>query len=324
MALGGADFFGFEGKICVPRQAREPGLRNLWTIFKIIGHTNHLPPDKTKPYFRPLIMNRLKKAAHPVRWRTIALPAEHGSWGFMAEPLLAGLLVAPSTAGGFLAVGLFGLFLLRWPVKVMLQASRQRRRSRAQAAAWFAAAYGSIAAGGLGGAIGLGGWGPLWPLGLALPLMAIFLVFDWTNRSRAWPAEVAAAAAFASGAAAIALAGRMPAGPAFGLWVVVAARAVPAVLFVRARLRLDKGQAARVMPALAVHLVSLAVVGSLALSIPSFWPAAGMLLLLFGRAVVGLSRWRRPVAVKWIGIAEIGWGLLVVASLFFGFVYLRG
>ena len=36
-------------------------------------------------------------------WRVVALPDEHGGWGLTAEPVLLGLLVAPSWAG--LAIG---------------------------------------------------------------------------------------------------------------------------------------------------------------------------------------------------------------------------
>jgi hypothetical protein len=53
-------------------------------------------------------------------WRAIALPDEHGGWGLTAEPVLLGLLVAPSWAGAALAVAAFLAFLVRTPLKLVL------------------------------------------------------------------------------------------------------------------------------------------------------------------------------------------------------------
>ena len=49
-------------------------------------------------------------ASQRVRLKSIALPPEHGAWGFLLEPLLAGLLIAPSWAGLCLALGVIGPF----------------------------------------------------------------------------------------------------------------------------------------------------------------------------------------------------------------------
>jgi YwiC-like protein len=53
-------------------------------------------------------------------WRAMAIPDEHGGWGLTAEPVLLGLLVAPSWAGAALAVAAFVAFLVRTPLKVVL------------------------------------------------------------------------------------------------------------------------------------------------------------------------------------------------------------
>jgi hypothetical protein len=36
--------------------------------------------------------------------RLVALPAEHGGWGLLLEPIALGLAVAPSLAGTFLGM----------------------------------------------------------------------------------------------------------------------------------------------------------------------------------------------------------------------------
>src|SRR6478736_3133505 len=60
-------------------------------------------------------------------WRAVVIPSEHGGWGLTAEPALLGLLVAPSIAGGALAVAAFLAFLLRTPLKVVLVDRRRHR-----------------------------------------------------------------------------------------------------------------------------------------------------------------------------------------------------
>src|SRR5690606_32178120 len=63
-----------------------------------------------------------------VSWRTVALPAEHGGWGFTSEPVLLGLLVARSPAGAWLGVAAFGAFLARHPLKLVLGVLRRSKR----------------------------------------------------------------------------------------------------------------------------------------------------------------------------------------------------
>jgi len=53
-----------------------------------------------------------------VRWRSVALPTEHGGWAFISEPVLLGLLLAPSAGGLALGLAAFAAFLLRQPFKL--------------------------------------------------------------------------------------------------------------------------------------------------------------------------------------------------------------
>ena len=44
--------------------------------------------------------SRLPGTARPrALWRSVAVPTEHGGWGLTFEPVLLGLIVAPSWAG---------------------------------------------------------------------------------------------------------------------------------------------------------------------------------------------------------------------------------
>ena len=251
----------------------------------------------------------------PQRLRTIALPAEHGSWGLTLEPILLGLLVAPSWAGFGLASGACGLFLLRWPLKVAQTSHRQKRHTRLTLALRFAALYALIALGGLLVGVWEAGWRPLWPLLAAAPFGLIFFLYDTQNRSRSWQAELAGPVAFSASATIIALAAGWALAPALALWAVLVARAVPSILYVRARLRLDRGKPHQPIIVIGTPVVALAVVGWLIWSswLPSL--TLGVFVLLLMRAIWGLSRYRRPVPVKVIGFSELGWGLLTVLAV---------
>jgi len=47
-------------------------------------------------------MEMARRATVP--WKAVALPAEHGGWGLLAEPVVLGLVSAPSAAGICLAL----------------------------------------------------------------------------------------------------------------------------------------------------------------------------------------------------------------------------
>ena len=60
--------------------------------------------------------------------RSVALAAEHGGWGLTAEPVLLGLLIAPSWAGLALGAAAMTAFVARTPIKIGLGDLRRGRR----------------------------------------------------------------------------------------------------------------------------------------------------------------------------------------------------
>ncbi len=253
-----------------------------------------------------------------MRLKPIALPAEHGSWGLVLEPVVLGLLVAPSWGGLSLSIGVIAAFLIRRPFKV-IQVERRRTRSRRGPIAWrFALSYGVVAVAGMAGAVALVGLAPMAPVVAAIPLIVVFLVYDLTQQSRSWQAETAGAAAFAAVAASVAMAGGWQLVESLALSGVIVARAIPSVSYVRARLRLDRDKPRNVPFVIGAHVFSLLLM--LALVLLELLPVlvmAAFLVLLF-RAAVGLSGFRRRVRVTTIGFMEVGFGVLTVLSVAFG------
>lgn len=251
-----------------------------------------------------------------VRLRTVALPVEHGGWGITLEPLVLGLLVAPSLAGVGLAVATLGAFLARHPFKIVAGDRRRGRRfARTPAAERFTLGYGAAALAGLLFAVlNAPDGGFLLPLAVALPLAAAQLYYDATGRSRALLPELAGSTGMAGVAASVALAGGAPLWLALGLWAVLAARVVPTILYVRARLARLHGKDESPAIGLAAHAAALAGVGWLAWAGVVPWAAAVVMLLLLARAVLGTTRgW--PATARGLGFSEIAFGALTVFAV---------
>jgi hypothetical protein len=248
----------------------------------------------------------------------VALPTEHGGWSFISEPILLGLLLAPSFGGIALGIAALGTFLLRQPFKIFVKDVRNRRRiARTQTAKQFILVYaGLTAAAGLIMLLLIPTPDTLLPLLFALPLFATQLTYDIGNQSRSAVAELAGSLATGALASSIVLMQGWTMLPALGLWQVMALKATTAILYVRSRLRLERGKPAGVRLAVVAH--GIACVLLLAANhyglIP--WTAPVAMGILTGRAVLGLSRWRAARLPRSIGMQElvigVGFVLLVV------------
>ncbi|MBK8024887.1 MAG: YwiC-like family protein [Chloroflexi bacterium] len=243
--------------------------------------------------------------------KSVALPAQHGGWGFLFEPMLAGLILAPSWAGLFLSLSAFFVFLLHQPLKTALKDRlRGRRFARTALAERVALAYGAVAAIAFLAAHFAAEYAFWPPFLIAVPLAAVQFWGDIRNEGRTAAAEIAGALAFAGlGAMLVLVAGGSPLQAAL-IWALLAARIIPSILYVRARLRLSKGQPVDPRPSNAAHAVAL--VGVLI----AVWaaglsplPLIGSALLLV-RAALGLSRRHKPVPAKVIGFREVAYGAL--------------
>jgi hypothetical protein len=258
--------------------------------------------------------------APQVKLKAIALPAEHGGWGFLIEPLILGMLVAPSLAGFFLVLATFGAFLARQPLKIAFTDRRRGRRyARTTYAERFVVLYGVIALLGFLAALGLSGQDMLLPLVMAVPFGIIQLVYDARSDSRALLPELAGPTALGATASSIALAGGWTLTPALMLWVIIIARAIPSVLYVRARIRLEKKRPVTVWQAIVASLIAVVIVMGLASARLIPWLVVPMFVFLLGRAAKGLSNYRRPVQAKTIGYTELTYGLLTVVLTAIGY-----
>jgi hypothetical protein len=254
-----------------------------------------------------------RRGLSKVNVRSVALPVEHGGWSFLAEPVVLGLLVAPSAAGFAIAVATSAGFLIRHPGR-MFWKNRQRLdvSPRFRLAGKFAVGYGLVAAAGLAAAWALAGIRPLVPFIIAGPFFLLFAVYDVRHEARLLLPELLAPAAIAVSAPAIALAGGWTAQAALVLWVLLVLRFIPTVLYIRARLRLERDKPYDASASNTAHGAAVLAGGGLAGAGLAPWLSVVGLGVLLVRAVVGLSRYHRPAAAKVIGFSEVAYGTLFV------------
>lgn len=259
------------------------------------------------------------RARTGVRLKTIALPAEHGGWGFLFEPVALGLLLAPSVAGFYLALSAVGFFLARHPL-TLLMLSRTRRSPRVALSIRFAALYLIIGTASLLAAFSFSAHSFLLPLLIALPLVLVQLLHDFTGRRRVLLSEVAGVIAISSLAAALALAGGWRSAASFALWMIMVARALPAILYVRACLARVHGRSARTLPIWIAHVAALAVIVALAREALAPRLAVLAMMILLIRAVVGLRK-SPHVTPKQLGFTEIAFGAMTVLAVVCGKIF---
>lgn len=264
-------------------------------------------------------MDTAESKAPKVRIKGIVLPTEHGSWGFLAEPIVGSLAVAWSGAGAWTALLVIGAFLSRQPLKIFLgDVFAGRSLPQTSVARRFALLFIFISSIGFAGAVYNGQLRSLWPFAVVAPLALIQIYFDAKRQSRAFAAELIGAVAMSSSAAAISLAGGEDVAHALALWAMFGARLVTSIVYVRNRLRAEKGKEYSFwIPKLAHSAAFLAVV-ALAYSHLLPWLVTLAFVILAVRSAAGLSRFRKPVKAMKIGVFEVVYGAILVLTLIVG------
>jgi hypothetical protein len=247
----------------------------------------------------------------PATLRSVALPTEHGGWSLTLEPVVLGLLVAPSIAGAALgAVALLG-FLARTPLKTYFVDRYRGRRLPRTSLAGRVGALELVLFCSLLLVATITGSPRFWiPLLLAAPLIAVEVWFDIRSRSRRLAPELAGTIGVASMAAAIPLAADAAALVAAGLWCVAGARALATIPFVRLQLRRAKDQPYRLRTS---DVAQIAAVAAVAVG----WglnavPTAGLVAIVGLAAIQGWLSRRPPPATPVLGAQQVVLGLVVV------------
>jgi hypothetical protein len=131
--------------------------------------------------------------------------------------------------------------------------------------------------------------------------------------------ELTGAIAISSSSAVIALAGGWNYLNAFALWLIFVCRLIPSILYVRNRLRLEKGKEFTRNAVVISHFFALIIIGILAVNFLIPRLPLIMFFVLTLRAIWGLSPYRKKVKAMKIGVWEVIYGTLTALSVVFGY-----
>jgi hypothetical protein len=260
----------------------------------------------------------MKRSTIPAR--SVALPVEHGAWGFLFEPLLAGMLLAPSASAPFILLFVVGSFLLRQPLKFYLgDLFSKKRLPRTNLARRFVLIFGAVAAVGLLGTLFLTSLHNLLPFAVAAPIVVYLISQDIARQTRELLPELLAAFALASSITVVALAGGFGTALAVSLWILMVARLIPSVLYIRTRLLLEKGKTFRRVGPIALHFAATAIVLALYYVGHASVLTTGMSAFLAARATYGLSGAAPAMSAKALGIREVVYGVIYALTIVVGY-----
>lgn len=251
--------------------------------------------------------------------RSVLVPTEHGGWGLTLEPVLLGLLVAPSWSGVGLGLAAAVLFLARTPFKILLvDLHRHRRLPRTRFAAGAVGCYAALLAGCVAVPL-LQAPATTWlPLVLIAPMVGTELWYDMRSRGRRLIPELAGAVGIAGVAAMIVLAGGQPTGIALACWALLSARALTSITNVR---DLVQGLHGRRRQPAAVWAGDVSAL-TIAAVVAAFEPAALMGAIAVAALIVvqRLLRLRPTPRAVILGLTQTAFGLVVVVAAAVGMV----
>lgn len=257
--------------------------------------------------------------AAKINLKQVSLPTEHGSWGFLFEPIVVALAIGPSISGFAIAVMTIGAFLARQPLKVLIiDRLGQRNNARARAAVNFLILFSAISAVGFASTLYLTGIRPLMPFILVLPFAAVQIYFDGSRKSRGLLPELLGGVSISASSAAILLAGGATLFAAGAIWMLMIARLIPSIIYIRNRLRLEKGKDHSLRQPIGFHSTAFIATVILAYYGGVPWLAVGAMALLLFRAVTGLSPTRKKLKAMQIGVLEVIYGAIMVLAVVVG------
>jgi len=243
-------------------------------------------------------------------WKALAVPNEHGGWGFTLEPTILGLMVAPNAAGWGLGLLALASFFARHPTKIALgDLRRGRLYPRTRVAIGFGLFYGALALAGLLLAWHTGNRSFVWPLLAGLPFVVAQIILDGLGLGRTFWGEIAGGLAMGGIATAIILAGGGHPVQAWGAWLILATRALVAVRYARAQIRRAHGKSVSKISIISTAILSIAISAMGAFLGIAPWLGAAAIVLLSVHVVYMLEQ--PPVTARHVGWSQMFFGWLV-------------
>jgi hypothetical protein len=242
--------------------------------------------------------------------KKVAFPKEHGSWGFVLEPLILSLLVAFSINGLIFALSAFILFLSKQSIQIIFTNSGPtylKSSAKKVLAIYFVVVILFFLH-----LISNTELILLIPFTIGLMLMLLFLFLDHIGKARELLFEFIPAIALTSMSISIVLMDDTFSFNVLVFGILLLSRSVPTIFYINAKVKEAKGKYFSPLPTLMANGFFTLIV--IYFAINNLLPALsilGSLLILF-RSMIGFSKFNFTKKVVQIGIAEFIYGILFV------------
>ncbi|MFN8015134.1 MAG: YwiC-like family protein [Acidimicrobiia bacterium] len=247
-------------------------------------------------------------------WVQVGVPHEHGGWSLTLEPVVLGLLIAWSWPGFALGVVATLAFIARTPLKIVLVDMWRKRWLERTTFALVLVAVEVAVMCALFIVVMKTAQSTLFvvPLLIAVPLVLMELYFDMRSKSRRLVPELAGTLGISSVAAAIVVAGGGALSLGIGLWIILSARAVAAISYVRVQMfRTRNKEYVHWHSDLAQALAVAAVLIAWRLGLASLLAVSAIATI----AIFNVVAIRGPlVKMKNVGVQQMLFGLAVINS----------
>ncbi len=250
-------------------------------------------------------------------FRAVAVPKEHGGWGLTLEPGLLGLLLIPGVAGLCVAIAAMVGFLARTPLRlVLVDHHRGRFLERTRIALLVLTGELVVVAALVITAFELAE-GQFWlPAFVAGPFVITAFWYEMRSRGRRLVPELAGAIGVCSVVTMVVLADGGGARLAVGAWLVLGARAVTSIPYVRGMIaRLHGRPQPTALSALADIAALVSVVAAIILDHALIIGCAAVVLVINIQRFGGRGSVPRPAV---IGAQQMTMGFTVVVATAIG------
>ncbi len=245
------------------------------------------------------------------------MPSEHGSWGFVLEPLVLSLIVAYSLPGLLLSLCTFFMFLSHQPIKNLFK--RKNINPNKKISQIFLAIYFLFILTFFAIVLFQVSLTFLIPFGISLIVMINYLFTLYNQKNRKLVNELSAPVSISLIALSIVLFDGWQIENVIAFWFILLARSIPTTFYVHAKLLMIKKKSAK--KGLPILLGGIFTIILLLFSIFSYSPylAAAASLLLLIRAYTGLYASKHKVKIRTFGIWEFIYGGLFVLIVTVGY-----
>jgi hypothetical protein len=154
---------------------------------------------------------------------------------------------------------------------------------------------------------------------LSAPIAIYLILQDASRKSREMVPELLGAVILAGSIASLSLAAGLSYLFAAAMWLTMVARLVPSVIYVRNRLRLEKGKEYSIVWPFVTHISALVAVAAMYFYGFGSFLTIVVAAFLLGRSVTGLSSSRKIQTAKQLGVREVVYGVIYALSVVIGY-----